>query len=235
MRRRGKANWPAGRRLAALLGACLLIFVTGACGGSGSIETAGSDIAPESEDTTAAPPETEDTEATEDPVTPDEQDVSVELPGLPIGGGPVSSTDTYQCVDVGWTDPPVLPEWIGVKVTGVAFLPEDAFALTDEPCDTGTPHCLEGEVLITNTQRCHLAVAWTDPTLQDPGELYFTGGTITCSAERAADCEQFRADVESAGPQSADLDPPPVVESGTESSQESETADATADGGEGGG
>ena len=41
-------------------------------------------------------------------------------------------SDTLQCVDVGWTEPPVLPDWIGITVTGVTFTPEGAFAESPE-------------------------------------------------------------------------------------------------------
>ncbi|GAA1941417.1 hypothetical protein [Nocardioides marmoribigeumensis] len=210
MRRTRTAPRVGGGPLGALV--CALLLLAG-CGGSGSTGDTTQDTAGDTVVEDTSTPEAEDTAATEQADDSGNQDVAVELPGLPIGGSSIVVSDTLQCADVGWTNPPDLPDWIAVTVTGVELSPEGEFALSDETCEGDTPPCLEGEVRITTTQRCYVAVTWTGST-QDPGLLSFTSGEISCPADRVDECESFKAEVEAAGPQSIELQPAPSADDG---------------------
>lgn len=191
-----------GRQGAAVL--CALLVVLTSCGAPETRQDTSGDVVEEN----TSPPETEDTQ-TEEADDSDNDAVAVELPGLPIGGNAIVVSDTLQCVDVGWTSPPDLPDWVAVRVTGVDLQPADGFALSDEPCEGDAPPCLGGEVRITTTERCYVAVTWVGPTLDSDRTLSFTSGEIVCTPDRVADCEAFRDEVAAAGPQSIGLEPAP--------------------------
>ncbi len=197
---------PVGRLAAALLGALLLTLGAAACGSDTATQDTSQD--PVTED--AGPPATEDTAAQESADDSDNQAVAVELPGLPIGGSSIVVSDTLQCVDVGWTTPPDLPDWAAVTVTGVAFQPSDGFALSSEPCGGDTPSCFAQGVRISGSERCYVAVTWTGPTLDSDRAMSFTSGEITCRADQVQACESFRDQVAAAGPQSVGLEPAPA-------------------------
>jgi hypothetical protein len=193
-------------RLAAAFATVLLLLGGTACGG-GSEESSSTEPS-ESLDTGA--PEEEDTDAEEEADNSGGDAVAVELPGLPIGGTPVVVSETLQCVDVGWTEPPDLPDWIGITVTGVAFTPARGFTQSSEPCPDGTPPCLAAGFQLTGDTRCHVAVAWTgEPTLKARRFMTFTSGVINCPPDRVEECEAFRDEVETEGSQSIGLDPHP--------------------------
>jgi hypothetical protein len=179
---------PAGHRLAALVGACLLALGASGCSGRTT---------------------NEDRSVAKQPEGSGAQDVAVELPGLPIAGTSVVLSDTLQCVDVGWTDPPDLPDWLAVTVTGVELRPKDGFALSSDPCPGGNPPCLDSSVRLTTTRRCSVAVTWTGPTLHSDRLLFFTSGLIRCAPATVDECQAFRAEVEAAGPRSVELSPAP--------------------------
>jgi hypothetical protein len=190
--------------VATLVCALLLPLGAAACGGADTTQDTTQD--PIEEDTGS--PETEDTDATEDPDDPSDP-VAVELPGLPIGGNALVVSETLQCVDVGWTSPPDLPDWVAITVTGVQFEPSDGFALSDETCEGGAPPCLDSDFQLTTSERCYVAVTFTGPTLESERSLSFSSGEISCEPDRVAECEAFRDEVTTAGPQSIPLDPAP--------------------------
>ena len=153
-------------------------------------------------------PEAEDPNAQEAPDEANPDAVAVELPGLPIGGNTLVVSDTLQCVDVGWSAPPVLPDWIGITVTGVTFTPEGAFAESPETCEGGAPPCLSAGFQLTGDERCFVAVAFTGGQSVE-GQMSFSSGVINCPPERVEQCESFRDEVESEGSQSIDLEAAP--------------------------
>ncbi len=205
MRRSRTEPLTRGQRVAVMLCALLLPAGAAACGPSDDTQDTSGDTVVENTDA----PEAEDTSATEEPEAPSNDPVAVELPGLPIGGNTVVVSDTLQCVDVGWTTPPELPDWAAITVTGVAFEPADGFAVSDEPCEGDTPPCLDGEVRITGSQRCYVAVTWTGPTLDADRTMTFTAGVLSCAPDQVAECEAFRDEVAAAGPQPIGLEPAP--------------------------
>lgn len=204
-------------KLAAVLASLLLLLGGAACGGGSEDSTS----ADQSDRLDAEAPDAEDPNAQEAPDEPGGEAVAVELPGLPIGGPTSVVSDTLQCVDVGWTEPPVLPDWIGITVTGVSFVPESDFTLSSEPCPGGTPPCLDEGFQLTGDARCHVAVAFTGgPTFEDERLMSFSSGVINCPPDRVEQCEAFRNEVESEGPRSIPLDPAPSeFESDTDESE----------------
>ncbi len=218
-------------RLATALAAILLLLGSAACGG-GSGESPSSDS---SDSVDADAPEAEDPNAQEAPDEANPDAVAVELPGLPIGGNTLVASDTLQCVDVGWTEPPVLPDWIGITVTGVTFTPEGAFAESPEPCEGGAPPCLSAGFQLTGDARCFVAVAFTGGQSVE-GQMSFSSGVINCPPERVEQCESFRDEVESEGPQSIDLEAAPSGGTTEGETGEGETGDGeTGEGGTGDG
>jgi hypothetical protein len=191
-------------KLAATLASILLLLGSAACGG-GSGESTSSDT---SGSVDADTPEAEDPNAQEAPDEADPGAVAVELPGLPIGGNTQVVSDTLQCVDVGWTEPPKLPDWIGITVTGVTFTPEDAFAESPETCEGGAPPCLSAGFQLTGDERCFVAVAFTGGQSVE-GKMSFSSGVINCPPDRVEQCQSFRDEVESEGSQSIDLEAAP--------------------------
>ena len=191
-------------KLAAALASILLLLGSAACGG-GSGESTSSDS---SDSLDADAPEVEDPNAQEAPDESDPDAVAVELPGLPIGGPTQVVSDTLQCVDVGWTEPPVLPDWIGITVTGVTFTPEGAFAESPETCEGGAPPCLSAGFQLTGDTRCFVAVAFTGGQSVE-GEMSFSSGVINCPPDRVEECESFRDEVESEGAKSIPLEAAP--------------------------
>ena len=193
-------------KLAAAVASVLLLLGGAGCGGG-----SGDNTSSESSDSfDADAPEAEDPNAQEAPDESGDEAVAVELPGLPIGGSTVVVSDTLQCVDVGWSEPPDLPDWIGITVTGVSFSPAEGFTTSSETCSDGTPPCLGAGFQLTGDERCHVAVAFTgEPTLDAERTMTFSSGVINCPPDRVEQCESFRDEVESDGPQSIDLDPAP--------------------------
>jgi hypothetical protein len=225
------------RRLAAALASVLLLGAAGCGGGSGASTSSES-----SDSVQTDAPQAEDPNAQEAPDRSHPDAVAVELPGLPIGGNTVVVSNTLQCVDVGWTEPPNLPAWIGITVTGVAFTPAEDFTQSSEPCPDGTPSCLADSFQLTGDVRCHVAVAWTGgPTIDDERSMTFSSGVISCPPKRVEQCNAFRDEVQRDGPQSIGLDPAPselgTDNGGTDGDQidpqstEESSPDSTDDGG----
>jgi hypothetical protein len=225
-------------KLAAVLASVLLLLGGAACGG-GSEENTSAEPS-DSLDTDA--PEQEETGAEEEADNSGGDAVAVELPGLPIGGNTVVVSDSLQCVDVGWSEPPDLPDWIGITITNVAFTPAEDFTLSSEICPDPTPPCLAEGFQLTGDERCHVAVAFTGgPTIDDERLMSFSSGVINCPPDRVEQCEAFRDEVESEGAQSIGLDPAPSEfetgegegegEGETDPNTEEPTPDETDDGG----
>jgi hypothetical protein len=119
--------------------------------------------------------------------------VSVDLPGLPVGGnGAVFSADApTQCVDVSWTGPP-LPQGAGLRITDIHVPPE--FTWDPTPC-TDAP-CVGGGFLITSqTGGCTVVVTWTGQPLSDPaGSVLSADGQAFCVDQATCDGIRRAAD-----------------------------------------
>ena len=218
-----------------LAAAASILLLLGGAGCGGGSEDNSSAESSDSFDPDA--PEAEDPNAEE---APDESGdaVAVELPGLPIGGNTLVVSETLQCVDVGWTEPPDLPDWIGITVTGVTFTPAEGFTQSSESCPGGAPPCLAEGFQLTGDERCFVAVAFTgEPTLDADRTMSFSSGVINCPPDRVEQCEAFREEVENEGPQVIGLDPADSEfengegESETDPNTEESSPDETDDGG----
>ncbi len=200
MTRRGRCTARIG---GALMAAVLLV-------GCGSGDELPADPEEAAFDTQAPETESTDTTDTDDETDEGGEAVAVELPGLPIGGSTSVVSNTLQCVDVGWSEPPELPGWLGITVTGVGFNPADGFAVSSETCP-GAPSCLDpGFRLTVAGPRCVVPVTWTGPTLDAERLMFFTSGVLVCPPERVAECEAFRDAVTTEGAQAIPLDPAPA-------------------------
>lgn len=201
--------------------ACAAVLVLSGCG-SGA-ETPAAEEAPADEPSFAteapAPEQTEEAEAPDDPA-PANEPVALQLPGLPVGGGSERVSKRHQCVDVGWSDPPDMPPWIEVQLTGLRFWPHQDFELSNRPCPGKAPDCTDPGFRLTNTSRCALSVAWTQPTQTGRPLLSFPGGTIVCPASRVQECETFLRAVKDRGQQDLELKPSPPEFGEDEDSQE---------------
>lgn len=183
-----------------LLGFMLLAMILAGCGQD--------EPTPEGDDlsnleTTGAPPTETITQETPQPT---DETISIEVAGLPIGGGAdvVEGTDV-QCADVTWVGASI-PAGVEVQVTEVGFDPEDAFVLSDLPCPIDVPACFEATHRFTSDGgRCSVAVTPTgQPTGDDP-RLWLTAGVVTCRTDQQTSCQEFYESVKNAEPQSIGL------------------------------
>jgi hypothetical protein len=218
------------RKLALVLATLLLILGSAACGGGGSEGGSSTDG---SGSVDADAPEAEDPDAEEAPDSSGGDAVAVELPGLPIGGNPEEQSSTLQCVDVVWTGPPELQDWIGITITEVSLT--EGFTQSSESCPGGAPSCLGGGFQLTGDGNCSVAVATTGEPIGENPSMSFSSGRINCPPDRVEQCQDFKAEVESEGPQSIDLLEPDLEPEGeTEGETEpdsTEESESTDDGG----
>jgi hypothetical protein len=149
---------------------------------------------PRPEDTTEEPPADVQIDSTR-----------IEVATLPIGGSADLLGEDLQCVDVGWSEPPVIPTGVAVVIQALVFEPAGQFALADQPCPGDEPPCRAGHP-ITPTQRCALAIeAWPE-TSGDTGGWLSASGTIICDAPPDV-CSAFATAVAERGGQSIELLP----------------------------
>lgn len=134
----------------------------------------------------------------------DNKEVSVDLPGLPIGGnGAVFSPEApTQCVDVNWTGP-ALPDGVGLELTNFEVPPQ--FTVDSAPCSDAP--CIGGNYRITaETGGCTVSVTWkgepvnaeAPSVLRADAQAFCTSQTACAEVKAAAD-----AGTEQTGGQSA--------------------------------
>lgn len=222
---------------------CALVLATGgvACGsgggGSGDSNASGDSTAQDEESVDDSTPEVEGEGTEEAQEGGGAEAVSVDLPGLPVGGNIYAKSSTRQCVDVGWTTPPDFPDGTEIKITGIGLSPEESFELSSETCPGDAPSCLSEDFRLTGETRCSVAVSWTGEGsgTEDGGSLSLTSGEILCAPDQVADCNDFKAELESISElPTIDLDAWPGDESGTDEggTDEGTTDDGTTDGSE---
>lgn len=142
-------------------------------------------------------PTPEDTEATEEPQS-GAGGVSVSLPGLPIGGdASVDLNDpTWRCVIVNWTgtaDPP--PDEVNLTLTELRVEPSSDYEVTDGGCTNRGP-CLDRANVLSGESRCAVGIRQVAFTGVDEGSLSVTAGSVACSPQDEAICEQFLAELD---------------------------------------
>ncbi len=117
------------------------------------------------------------------------QDVSVELPGLPIGGsGAVFSADApTQCVDVNWTGP-ALPDGVGLEFTDFSVPPQ--FTVDSSPCSDAP--CVGGSYRVTGeTGGCTVSVTWNGEPVDAETSVLRADAEAFCTSETA--CAEVKA------------------------------------------
>jgi hypothetical protein len=152
---------------------------------------------PAAEDTEVRDPTQERTvEETGDPAV---TSVSVDLPGLPIGGdgATFSSAAPAACVRVNWTAGTLLE---GVAVAIRAFGAPEQFTVSSAPCSS-TP-CL-GATLTSSSPGCDVAVLWTGAAVESEGALSVTDAELACADESL--CRQTLSLIEQEGPATLEL------------------------------
>jgi hypothetical protein len=127
--------------------------------------------------------------------------VSLELPGLPIGGSEVTFSQPERlCAEVSWTGGEIPA---GAQVTITAFAVSEGFSWDDQPCGA-LPPCVGGEPFSAEGGQCAVGVTWSGlPAEGVTGQLAATAGRATCDAASA--CADLVAVIGAAGTQTIDL------------------------------
>jgi hypothetical protein len=170
------------------------------------------------------------TSNTPDP-EPTDDNPSISLPSLPIGGDAEESSDSdhpnNQCVDVNWIvdedSEATLKAGIEIEVTSFLFTPE-IFVVSDAGCDDSNPSCT-GFVFTEDAQVCNLAVEPAEGA--EPGTEATVGltGIVTCTLE-TEECEAFADSAEEQNP-TIPLEVPEVVPTDETSSPTDELTDTS--------
>ncbi|MFI5610913.1 hypothetical protein [Amycolatopsis sp. NPDC051903] len=175
-------------RTGALLGAALLTLATacGASGPGGPASGGGAGTATtEATATTDSSPSTEGT-GTEQPLPPGKGG-SVQLAGLPIGGGN-DGQGKDDCVGVSLLDSAV-PEGAAIVVGQVDAGPGDVVTTAGGSCDSAPP--CASYTFTSQANACSVAITWRKPG--DDGWLAMRG-TVTCGGDQSA-CDLFRSEL----------------------------------------
>ncbi|HQR27684.1 MAG TPA: hypothetical protein PLP61_11650, partial [Nocardioides sp.] len=139
-------------RIAALITVALLVA---GCGASGTPAVAPDPgTGSESFDPTPAPEPT----GSEEPLPPD-QDVSISVPTLPVGGN-TDQDGADQCAHANWLGD-TIPTGVEVVVDQVALDPDGVFSLGGEPCGSGGPACASSWTWSAETQSQECTVSAT--------------------------------------------------------------------------
>lgn len=120
----------------------------------------------------------------------DDKEISVELPGLPIGGNEVlfSPDAPTQCVDVNTTGF-TLPDGVEIVLMKLV-VPDDQFTLDPSPCPDA-PTCVEGSFRFSDTG-CSVSLRWKgDPV--DAGQSFGLGVDAKGYCTSRAACAQVEA------------------------------------------
>lgn len=132
-----------------------------------------------SDEPTSAPP-IEETDTSESPATGD-SGVSIQLAGLPVGGGAATLVDDAWCMVLYWGQQ--LPVGVELAVEAVSFA-EDGAQLRPEGCD-GVPACVGTVIDVGGSQGC--AVLVEPPAPQLPSLTARLDGTLWCPEQQSCD------------------------------------------------
>lgn len=168
------------------LGGLLVITAGLALTACVSRDAAGPDESETVETTTS--PATEET-GPETPLTEDGE-VSVSLPGLPVGGGADDDSQVRQCVTVSWLGDEDVPGGVAVVVSGVSVDPSGVFEVDGSSCG-GLRGCVESFAFTAADEQCSVPVRALG-TDGDEAQLRLSG-SARCADKRR--CEEFAATV----------------------------------------
>ena len=198
----------------ALIVAAVLAILLCACGGTPTPTVEAPETTGASEQTdepstgpaepsteTVEEPETEDPDATEDAQESNDGGVSVNLPGLPIGGDaePADATDpTLRCAEVNWTGLPVEPPAeVNLTFTDLGTDPPGVYEIVDGGCGGDLGPCLDRPGAVTGGNRCAVGIRQVAASPDGVGALFVKAGTISCAPGEESICEQFQIDLAS--------------------------------------
>ena len=198
-----------------------------ACGSGGSsasgMTSAAAVESQQTEESSLPPPPPESTGA-EQPQSRQNQP-SVQLAALPVGGSEEFDSPEPKCVSVSWTGQQPLPEGVRFRINQVVI--DHDFQVVGGSCNNP---CV-GHTFVPGSGQCEANVAWSSP----PGPQGLTGdlGLVgECIAPGPEACQQA-IDVLAKGPaQTVSLSAPPV-ESSSSSSQESQSSAESSSGSSG--
>ena len=187
---------PPGSGRIAAVAAILFLGLLGGCA------TGSDDTEPGAEQSEFTDP-VEESSGFEEEDDPGPNPVSVELPGLPVGGpgaafsGPAPET---QCVDVNLTGL-TLSDGVGIQIAG--FTVAEQFTVDAGQCPDAPP-CLGGHVFTSEGIGCQVAVTWTGAPV-DTGSVELGVSSATAVCDQESWCQEAFADVQAAGLQTITL------------------------------
>jgi len=114
---------------------------------------------------------------------------SVDLPGLPVGGGTGGNTQVNQCVTVSWIGDPI-PEGISVVVKDIQVDPTDAFRISGSSCGD-FDGCAESSFAFTaEPDKCSVPI---EANTTNGGASLLLFGEPVCADGNARRCDDFAA------------------------------------------
>lgn len=168
-------------RIASLVAAVLLLA---GCGGAGGTTSVAPDPVDGSESFDPSP--SLEPTGSEEPLPP-EQDVSISVPTLPVGGN-TDQDGVDQCAHANWLGA-TLPPGVEVVVDQVALDPDGVFSLGEEPCGSGGPACASSWTWSAETQSQECTVSATQLVDTDQTVTLVLVGTVRCDSTAA--CDEF--------------------------------------------
>jgi hypothetical protein len=114
---------------------------------------------------------------------------SVDLPGLPVGGGTGGNTQVNQCVTVSWIGDPI-PGGVSVVVKDIQVDPKDAFRISGSKCGDFDGCAKSSFSFTTSPGKCSVPIA-ANTTNGSASLLLF--GEPVCADGNERVCDDFTA------------------------------------------
>jgi hypothetical protein len=118
--------------------------------------------------------------------------VSVDLPGVPVGGGADDESRMRQCVTASWLGGDPVPEGVSVVVTDMWIEPGDVFDITGSSCG-GIVGCTESFAFTSDGGTCSVPVEASAADVRSAD--LFMSGEAHCADEDARRCDDLPANV----------------------------------------
>jgi hypothetical protein len=172
-------------KIGLMAAACAALLTLSACGSGDTGGTPGAEssvVGPGSGDQGDGGQDGPDT-----PVDGGSDQASVDLPGLPIGGGASFEDSTSACATIAWNNENTL-DGVVVTITDLTY-PDGVSLDTSVSCDG--PPCLGADSFTADQLSCTVGLTWdgTPPTT-DPEQIV-ANGTATCDSQDL--CDQLEA------------------------------------------
>ena len=206
----GKLRWASCALLVAAL--AIPLAACGAVAGAPGADTPTALTSSPDTESTSSPP-TEAT-GTEKPL-PTEDEISIAVPTLPIGGDTDDSGSVQQCVRVSWLGDDDVPEGVSVAVAAVTITPGGVFDRSGSGCG-GEPAC---DHFAFTADRPTCSVSITAKGTDGKVASLVMRGTAECAAGQQEKCADLVASVKGQSiqlQQPEQEQPPPSSETTTE-------------------